>query len=194
MSGSTPIQFHFRERMLGPLVPGTDDPRTGAARGRLAGTIFVADLRVCIDDLAACVSDPQHAARLEGAATFPGLATAQPLQGGQLLLYVADPDSSAKLMRYRFGFRGDAGGEYFLDGTKVLHPPRPSVREQVTLYSRVHEGGPGGPVWGAGVLVFRVRDLAAFVLSMRAVGATRLQGLRTFLGFARRELATPVAV
>jgi len=192
MSG--PVQFHFRERMLGPLAPGTDDPRTGASRGRVAGTVFVADLRVCIDDLAACVRDPQHPARLEGTATFPGLATAQSLQGGQLLLYVPAPEGGAKLMRYRFSFRSDAGAEYFLDGTKVLHPPSASAREQVTLYSRVHEGGAGGPIWGAGILVFRVRDLPAFVLSMRAVGATRLQGLRTFLGFARRELTTPAAV
>ena len=184
--GSAPIQFHFRERMQGPLAPGTDDPRTGAARGRAAGTVFVADLQVSIDDLAACVRDPQHRARLEGTATFPGLATARPLHGGELCLYVPAPAGDAKLMRYSFGFRSDAGADYFLDGTKVLHPPRASAREQVTLYSRLHEGGAGGPVWGAGVLVFRVRDLPAFLLSMRAVGATRLQGLRTFIGFARR--------
>src|SRR5712692_9585997 len=101
------IGFQFRERMSGPLAAGTDDPRTGGERGRTARTIFVADLTVSIDDLAACVRDPQHAARLQGTATFPGLATAQPLHDGQLLLYVPDPSSGAKLMRYRFGFRSD---------------------------------------------------------------------------------------
>lgn len=188
------IGFHFRERMSGPLAAHTDDARMGAARGRAAGTVFVADLQVEIDDLAVCVRDPQHAARLRGTATFPGLATAQPLHDGQLLLYVPDPSSRAKLMRYRFGFYSDAGEPYFLDGRKVLHTPGASAREQVTLYTRVHAGGPDGPVWGAGVLVFHLRDLPAFLWSMRAVGASRLQGLRTFLGFARRELATPAAV
>ena len=55
----------------------------------ITGTVFVADLCVSIPDLAACVRDPQHAARLTGTATFPGLATAQPLHDGQLLLYIA---------------------------------------------------------------------------------------------------------
>jgi hypothetical protein len=186
------IGFHFRERMAGPVAAGSDDPATGAQRGRDAGTVFVADLRVSIDDLAACVRDPQHATRLEGTATFPGLATAQPVHDGQLLLYVADKGSGAKLMRYRFVFRGDDGGEYFFDGTKVLHTPGASRREQVTMYTHIHAGGPDGPVWGAGVLVFRLRDLPAFFFSMRAVGTSRMHGLRTFLGFARRELATPV--
>lgn len=187
------IGFQFRERMAGPFAPACADPAPGAERGRAAGTQFVAELRVCIDDLAACIRDPQHPARLEGTASFPGLARAQPLQRGALLLYVPDPASGAKLMRYRFAFRADDGAEYYFDGTKILHTPGASRREQSTLYSRVHAGGLDGPVWGAGVLVFRLRDLPAFLLSMRAVGASRLAGLRTFLGFARRELATPVA-
>ena len=180
--------------MAGPVAAGSDDPRAAAARGRTAGTVFVADLRVSIDDLAACVRDPQHAARLDGTATCPSLASRQPVHDGQLLLYVADAGNRAKLMRYRFGFRGDDGGEYFFDGTKILHTPGASSREQVTMYARIHAGGPDGPVWGAGVLVFRLRDLPAFFFSMRAVGASRWHGLRTFLGFARRELATPVTL
>jgi hypothetical protein len=188
-----PIGFRFRERMAGPLAAGTDDPAAGAQRGRAAGTVFVADLRVAIDDLAACVRDPQHRARLDGTASFPGLATARPLRHGELQLYVADPAGGAKLMRYRFAFDGDDGAAYFLDGDKVLHTPGATLREQITLHTRVHAGGPDGPVWGAGVLVFRWRDLPAFLWSMRAVGASRLHGLRLFLGFARRELATPTA-
>ena len=180
--------------MSGPVAAGSNDPAAGAARGRTGHTTFVADLQVSIGDLAACIRDPQHAAHLDGAATFPGVATAQPIHDGQLLLYVPDPASRAKLMRYRFTFRGDAGDAYFLDGTKVLHTPGASLREQVTLYTRIHAGGPDGPVWGAGILVFRWRDLPAFLLSMRAIGASRLHGLRTFVGFARRELATPIAV
>ena len=194
MAASEQIGFQFRERMSGPLASGTDDPQAGAARGRAAGTMFVADLHVTIDDLAACVRDPQHATWLKGTATFPGLATAQQLHDGQLLLYVPDPASGAKLMRYRFAFHSDAGREYFFDGTKVIHTPGAPPREQVTLYTRVHEGGAGGPVWGAGILVFRLRDLPAFLLSMRSVGASRFYGLRTFIAFARHELATRVAV
>ncbi len=186
------IGFHFRERMAGPLGAGSDDPLLGARRGRQTGALAVADLRVSIADLAGCVRDPQHRARLEGTFTCPGLATAQPLRDGELLLYVADGGDGCKRMHYRFGFRGDDGREYFLAGTKVLHTPGASVREQSTLYTRIHTGGADGPVWGAGVLVFRLRDLPAFLWSMRAVGASRLRGLRLFLGFARRERATPV--
>ena len=141
---AAPIGFEFRERMAGPLSAGVDDPRQGAQRGRSAGTAFIADLHVSIADLAACVRDPQHAARLTGTATFPGLATAQPLHDGQLLLYVPDAAGRAKLMRYRFGFRSDAGAEYFLDGTKVLHTPGASPREQVTLYTQIGSDGANG--------------------------------------------------
>jgi len=192
MRATGTIGFSFRERMAGPLAAGTDDPVLGAARGRAARTQFVADLRVTIDDLAACIRDPQHPTRLQGTATFPGLASARPLHDGQLLLYVADPVNGTKLMRYRFGFRGDDGAEYFLDGSKVLHTPAAPTREQTTLYARVHAGDQHGPVWGSGVLVFRLRDVPAFVWSMRAVGVSRFEGLRRFLGFARRELAQPV--
>jgi hypothetical protein len=198
MGGSAQIGFQFRERLSGPMAAGTDDPMVGAARGQAGGTVFVADLRVSIEDLAGCVRDPQHAAQLGGTATFPGLATAQPL-GGQLLLYVPDPGNSAKLMRYRFRFRSDTGADCFFDGTKVLHTPRASTREQVTLYSRVYTGTGSaershGSPWGAGILVFRLRDVPTFLLSMRATGTSRLHGLRTFLGFARRELTTAVTV
>src|SRR4051812_43413772 len=96
---ATPIGFEFRERMAGFVTAGVEDPPLGAQRGHGAGTQFVADLRVSIADLAACVRDPQHAARLTGTASFPGLATAQPLHNGELLLYVPDPTSGAKLMR-----------------------------------------------------------------------------------------------
>lgn len=187
-----PIGFHFRERMAGPLAAGIDDPRRGAEQGRAARTTFVADLEVTIDDLLGCIRTPPHAARLSGTATFPGLATAQPIRQGELWLYVPDPAQRAKLLRYRFTFCGDDGTEYFLDGTKVLHTPGASARQQVTLYTRVHAGSAEGPIWGAGVLVFRLRDVPAFLWSMRATGTSRLHGLRTFMGFARRELASPV--
>ncbi len=185
------VGFRFRERMAGPVFAGTADPKLGADRGRAAGTVLTLDLQVTIDDLTACFHDPQHAARLEGTVTYPELATAQPLHDGQLLLYVRDPESRTKLMRYRLGFRNDRGAELFLDGAKVLHTPWASPREQVTLFTRVHEHDLNGPIWGAGILAFHVRDLPAFLLSMRAVGASRLRGLRMFLGFAGRELRTP---
>ena len=187
-----PVSFRFRERMQGPLASGTDDPQTGAARGRAAGTHFLADLSVEIDDLARCVDDPCHKARLTGQATFPALATARPIRDGSLQMYVADPVTHTKLMRYQFAFDSDAGQSYFLEGTKFIHTPGPSAREQVTLYTRIHAGDRGGAVWGAGILVFRLRDLPSFLLSMRAEGASRVEGLRQFLGFARRELNSPV--
>jgi hypothetical protein len=188
---SEQVGFQFRERMTGPVSAGTEDPQLGAARGRAAGTVLTLDLQVTVSDLGACFHDPQHVARLEGTVTLPELATAQPVRDGQLLLYVRDPASRTKLMRYRLGFRSDRGAEFFLDGAKVLHTPWASPREQVTLYTRVHEHDIGGPIWGAGILAFHLRDLPAFLLSMRAVGASRLQGLRMFLGFAGRELTTP---
>ncbi len=188
------LGFRFRERMSGPVAAGTDDPRAGAERGRAQAQSCIADLEVSIADLGACVRDPQHRAVLGGSVTLTGVATRQPICDGCLRLYVPDAASGAKLMRYDFGFTGDRGDRYFLHGTKVLHTPRASTHEQVTLYTRIHAGGPDGSVWGAGILAFHLRDLPAFLWSMRTVGGSRLHGLRTFLGFARHELATPVRI
>jgi len=188
---SRQVGLQFRERMVGPVAAGTADPELGASRGRAAGTLLTLDLQVTIDDVGVCFDDPRHAARLQGTVEVPQLATAQPVRDGQLLLYVRDPATGTKHLRYCIGFRSDSGAEFFLSGAKILHTPWASPREQVTLYTRVHLGGPEGPVWGAGILAFRLRDLPAFLLSMRVVGASRFQGLRMFLGFAGRELTTP---
>jgi hypothetical protein len=191
------LRFSFRERMSGPFALGLDNPTIGAERGRAAGTTFVGDFTVTIDDLAACVAAPNHPARLGGTVSFDDLASGAPITDGALHLYAADPETGMKRMDYRADFRGRDGAAYRLVARKFIRPGRATIREQVTAYGRITKLEPDGQeptVVAAGVLVFRVRDLPGFLWSMRAEGASRILGLRRFLGFARRELQTPVPV
>ncbi|GBD25173.1 hypothetical protein HRbin30_00488 [bacterium HR30] len=183
------IRFRFRERMQGPVAQGAPTPEVGAIQGRAKGTTFVAELEVVIEDFDRFLADARHPAKLLGTVTCPGLATAQPITRGELEMYVPDRQKGAKLLRYTFSFPGDDGGQYFFTGVKVLRTPFPSVRAQVTLLSEIRVGAPDGPLWGAGILTFRLRDLPSFIASMRAEGCSRALALWRFARFAQRELA-----
>lgn len=220
MHAGQAIAFSFRERMVGFMARGEENPRLGAERGRARGTRLVGDFVVTIDDLAACIAAADHPARLGGAVTFADLAEQAPILDGTIHLYAPDRETGMKQMRYRLNFRGLDGADYVLAATKFIRPRRATVREQVTAYARLFAAddsaaqalpldfessavaagataalvaGGGGPVVAAGILVFRLRDLPAFVWSMRSEGAPRMAGLARFLAFSRRELATPVA-
>ena len=186
------VRFTFRERMSGPMARGVSSPRVGNERGRVEGTYLVGDFVVTIDDLAACVAAPDHPARLAGSVTYPELAERAPIRDGSLHLYVPDPETGMKQMRYRLAFEGGDGETYRLEATKFIRPGRASIREQVTAWARLF--GPAGadePI-AAGAIVFHLRDLVAFLGSMRADGLSRAAGLRHFLAFSQRELRTPV--
>jgi len=215
------IAFSFRERMVGPMARGEDNPHLGAARGGAQGTQLVGNFVITIDDLAACIAAPDHPARLSGTVSFVDLADETPITVGAINLYAADRETGLKQMRYRLGFRGMDGADYLLAATKFIRPRRATVKEQVTAYARLFvageqipeaplasparctvptgapigpEDGEAGRVVAAGILVFRLRDLPAFILSMRTEGASRAAGLLKFLAFSRRELTTPVPV
>jgi cholesterol oxidase len=175
--------------MQGPFSAGAPTPEVGAIRGRTEGSVFVADLEVTIENLEQFLADPRHVAQLRGSVTFPPLATGRPLASGELEMYVPDLQRGAKLLRYSFTFSGDDEASYFFRGEKVLRTPFPSLRAQVTLFSEVRAGDENGPLWGAGILTFRWRDLPAFLASMRAEGCSRALALWRFGRFAQRELA-----
>jgi hypothetical protein len=200
-----PLRFSFRERMVGPMARGLDNPRVGAERGRAENTWMTADLVATIDDLGACIAGPAHVAALGGRVAFEPVATDAEVQDGTLELYAADPETGMKQIRYRFAFAGSDGRRYRVEATKFIRPGRATIREQVTAYARLFAEPPAGEgsaatpdsaqmrgVVAAGILVFRVRDLPSFLWSMRVEGAPRLTGLRHFLAFSRRELTTPV--
>jgi hypothetical protein len=181
----------FRERMAGPMARGLDNPHVGAEHGRGAGTRLVADFVATIDDLAACITAPDHPARLTGSVSFADLAADAPVTEGTLNLYAADVETRTKQLRYRLTFPGLDGAVYRLEATKLIRPGHATIKEQTTAYARLFAVDRSAVV-AAGILVFKLRDLPAFLWSMRVEGGTWTAGVRRFLAFARRELATPV--
>jgi hypothetical protein len=185
------VCFEFDERMSGPVLQGSQEGRATERESGVARSRAVVDLHVRVSDLESFFADPAHRAELGGQVHVPGLVSAAPVEQGTLEIYLPTAAQHAKLMRYTIPFRNAAGQRFVLRGIKVLHTPFPRLREQVTLYTTIYEGEVGGRVWGTGVLRFQLRDLPAFLTSMRAQGASRVRALARFLTFALREIATP---
>jgi len=179
------------------MARGVVSPRVGAERGTVERTWLAGKFAVVIDDLAACIAASDHPARLTGTVSFGPLTERATISDGSLHLYVPDSETGTKQIRYRATFPGGGGKRYRLEATKFIRPGRATVREQVTAYARILSAdgttAEEPTVVAAGVLVFRLRDLPAFLWSMRVAGASRLAGIRHFVTFARRELTTPIA-
>jgi hypothetical protein len=144
-----PLRFSFRERMVGPLARGLDNPRVGAERGRADNTWMTADLVATIDDLGACIAGPTHVAALAGRVSFDPIAADAEVRDGTLELYAGDPATGMKQIRYRFAFVGGDGHRYSVQATKFIRPGRATIREQVTAYARVFAAAPAPAAAGA---------------------------------------------
>jgi hypothetical protein len=183
-------------RLAGPVALGAVRPSVGAARGRAERTSLVADLLVTIDDLAACIAAPDHPARVGGRVSFAAIADRAVVTEGDVRLYEPDPETGMKRTRYRLAFRGADGALYRLEATQLVRPGRATARERRTAYARLlREAGDAcaaPAVVAAGVLVLRLRDLAALLWALRVDGASWGAGLGRLVRFVRHELATPV--
>jgi predicted acylesterase/phospholipase RssA len=169
------IGITFREVMAGPFALDTDDPATGAARGKDAGEAGTLTLRATIDiqHLDAFIADPLHDGRITGSVSFAPFGTDLPAQRGVFQLFSPADDPRMRYMVYEVGFRhGET--DYYLAGKKhVKDDPGPDLwRDTTTLFTRLHRGtDASGPVVGAGILRLGVKELAKLTSTFHATGA-----------------------
>lgn len=178
----------FDETMAGAFALDHGDPRTGAARGRRAGTRLAMHATVEIPDVEAFAADPEHPGRLSGTVDFPPFGTGIEAGEGGFQLFSPSGDPGTRLMVYELPFRHD-GQPYYLAGRKEVRddPGLDLWSDTTTLYIRLHRGEDDrAPVVGAGILSLGVMDLVDLLRSMRATGTgSRSEALEAVGGFGR---------
>src|SRR5262249_50475743 len=153
-----PTGIRFTETMRGHFSTAVlDDYGRAEQRGIADGSRLEFTVTVSSDDLDAMLSNPAHAARIDGTIACPTLS-AQPLQvtGGTFNLLMEDPTRvNARLMTYRMiGVAAD-GKRYRVDGFKVIQDDKRLEiwDDTTTLFTTVTDvNGASDRVLGKGIL------------------------------------------
>jgi hypothetical protein len=189
----------FDERMDGFLASceaapsGRDDFKAAASRGREAGSTCHFEATMLMDDIASYVRDPQHRAKMSGTFHWSPIGQAQ-IRDGEFQLYVRNPETGIREMRYRFTFDGLEGEPLTFVGVKWMKPKARvnTWAPSTTLYSRI-ERADGSAAW-CGVLKIGIKETLKLFRSVRPVGASdRREGrraVRAFNSFFVREQLT----
>jgi hypothetical protein len=186
----------FNERMDGQLATCSSAPsergdyRAGYQEGKSTDGGCHFEATMLIDDIAAYVRDSAHRARMTGTFHWGPVGQA-PMRDGDFQLFVKNPDTGTREMRYRFTFDGPDGEPLTFVGVKWMKPRwrfntwSPST----TLYSRI-ERADGSAAW-CGILTIGMKETLKLFRSVRPVGASDSaegrRAVRAFNGFFMRE-------
>lgn len=186
----------FNERMDGFLAPCEQAPlersdyRSAQHAAKETGQSCHFEATMLMDDIAVYVRDPRHRAKMSGTFHWGPVGEAQ-MRDGEFQLFVKNPDTGVREMRYRFTFDGPDGEPLTFSGVKWMKPKARvnTWSPSTTLYSKI-ERADGTTAW-CGVLTIGVRETLKLFRSVRPVGARdRAEGrraVRAFNGFFMRE-------
>jgi hypothetical protein len=191
-----PAGVTFDERMDGFLSPSAqaaaqrDDYRAAYRQGRQAGGGCHFEATMLMQDIASYVRDPQHRAKMTG--TFHWAPIGQTdMRDGEFQLYVKNPQTGIREMRYRFSFDGPGGEPLTFVGVKWMKPKMRinTWAPSTTLYSHIEQAD-GSTAW-SGILTIGVVETLKLFRSVRPVGTSdRREGkkaVRAFNSFFMRE-------
>jgi hypothetical protein len=189
----------FNERMDGFLAPcdqtpdRADDYRARYRQAKGAGDGCHFEATMLMEDIAAYVRDPQHRAKMTGTFHWGPVGEAA-MRDGEFQLFVKNPESGTREMRYRFTFDGPDGQPLTFVGVKWMKPKGRvnTWSPSTTLYSRI-ERADGSVAW-CGILKIGLVETLKLFRSTRPVGAAdRRDGRRAVRAFntffAREQLA-----
>jgi hypothetical protein len=181
----------FNERMDGFLAPcegaptGRDDFRSAYREARQSGERCHFEATMLMEDIAAYVRDPEHRAKMTGTFHWGHVGEAQ-MRDGEFQLFVKNPETGIREMRYRFTFDGPDGQPLEFQGVKWMKPKRRvnTWSPSTTLYSRIDRAD-GTTAW-CGILTIGVKETLKLFRSVRPVGASdRAEGRRAVRAFNR---------
>jgi cholesterol oxidase len=189
----------FNERMGGFLATsdgaprGRDDYRARYREGKQSGGDCHFEATMLMRDIGAYVRDPQHRAEMSGTFHWDPVGEA-PMRDGEFQLFVKNPETRVREMRYRFTFDGPDGEPLTFVGVKWMKPKGRinTWSPSTTLYSRI-ERADGSVAYG-GILKIGLGETLKLFRSVRPVGASdRADGRRAVRAFnsffAREQLA-----
>jgi hypothetical protein len=146
-----------------------------------------------MEDIAAYVRDPQHRAKMTGTFHWGPVGQAA-MRDGEFQLFVKNPETGTREMRYRFTFDGPDGDPLTFVGVKWMKPHARinTWSPSTTLYSRI-ERADGTTAW-CGILKIGLKETLKLFRSTRPVGASdKADGRRAVRAFnrffAREQLA-----
>jgi hypothetical protein len=186
----------FDERMDGFLAPceqtptERDDYRSAHRRAKQAGGSCRFEATMLMEDIAAYVRDPEHRAKMSGSFHWEPVGEAE-MREGEFQLYVKNPQTGIREMRYRFTFDGPGGEPLTFRGVKWMRPKGRinTWSPSTTLYSRVDRAD-RTTAW-CGILTIGMKETLKLFRSVRPVGTTdRAEGrraVRAFNSFFMRE-------
>lgn len=186
----------FNERMDGYVAacdgaPGErGDYRDAARQARQAGDSCHFEATMLMDDIGAYVRDPEHRAKMSGSFHWGPVGEAQ-MRDGEFQLFVKNPETGVREMRYRFTFDGPEGEPLTFVGVKWMKPMGRinTWSPSTTLFSRL-ERADGSTAW-CGILKIGARETLKLFRTVRPVHASdRAEGrraVRAFNTFFMRE-------
>jgi hypothetical protein len=181
----------FDERMGGFLAPCERTPSErgdyrGAYRdGKAGGGSCHFDATMLMEDIGAYVKEPEHRAKMSGTFHWEPVGET-PMRDGEFQLYVKNPETGVREMRYRFTFDGPEGEPLVFRGVKWMKPKGRvnTWSPSTTLYSRI-ERADGTAAW-CGILTIGMKETLKLFRSVRPVGASnRADGRRAVRAFNR---------
>jgi hypothetical protein len=137
-----PVRLTFTEQMKGHVAEGATDYRAGHDAGRNAGTSLDVRLTIDVADVDRFVTDPDHAARIEGTVTSALVGDAA-VEDGRFQLFVHDADPRRKQMKYWLACRRADGSRWTIRGFKDVDDDRSAAdvwSDTTTLFVDVYRG------------------------------------------------------
>ncbi len=190
------IGLCFAEEMSGYVGEGIEKFAEGEKAGKEKKHRITFDIKISIKDLDKFCSLSGRRATFEGTLSCPSLGRDLPIRNGEFSLFVPDRETGKRQMTYSFAFNGKDGNDYFLSGYKVVHhePRQFDLPDDLTtLYTRLYRGiSSQAPLYGAGILQFRLSTLPFMLASFQVMGARslaeKLKAVTRFYSFCYGEI------
>jgi uncharacterized protein (DUF362 family) len=172
------VGLQFEESMSGHLGVDESDPRKGAEIGKERETPIRFDVQIFITDLSRFIKLSDQQADLSGTITFEPLGGTFTIRDGRFSLFTLDSETGMRQMVYAFKFTAGDGQTYFLYGHKKIHDDRGQfdlLEDMTRLFTIIYRGeDEQTPVYGAGILSFKLMDAPSMMASMKVVGAASI--------------------
>lgn len=182
------VGLQFEESMSGYLGKGETSSSKGEEVGRRQDNKIKFDVRITIEDLGRFVKISNREATLSGTVTSDLFGGRKEICDGTFNLFSLDPATGIRQMVYAFKFTASDGQRYYFHGHKELHHHRGKtdvVEDMTCLFTVVYQGDDErAPVYGAGILRFKLKDVQSLLSSMEVINAKSLkQKIAAYLAF-----------
>jgi predicted acylesterase/phospholipase RssA len=175
-----PTALRFTEEMKGHIAFGETDYDLGRREGIQNGTALMVHLTIKIDGVHRFVTDPQHAATVDGYVECDALGGKLPVERGWFNLFLDEGDPTQKRMLYRLYFNDSVGHPVTLSGFKVIHNDDhfDVWADTTTLFTRILQGyvEPGAEdkaeVVAAGIIAIHFFDFLTELTTFRVEAPT----------------------